>query len=103
VESQTQRGSRDETIDDIAAAVRGVISQHVHRGADDIALDAGLESQLEIDSMAMIQINVSLEERFGIAMPDLAIDAGVSTVRDLVQYIHTRVSEARRWPSGTTW
>ena len=37
--------------------------------------------------MTMIEINVSLEERFGIPMPDMATDHGVETVSDLARFI----------------
>jgi acyl carrier protein len=95
MQPQTARVSKAESIDEIGAAVRGILAHHLHRGADDIPLDAKLEGQLEIDSMAMIEINVSLEERFRIAMPDMAVADSVKTVRDLVNYIHHQLSERR--------
>ena len=80
----------------IATVVRSVIAEQIHRPAAEISLDAKLENQLEIDSMAMIEINVSLEERFGIPMPDMAVDHGVETVRDLARFIAARLPGAQR-------
>ena len=85
---------RDE--DSVAALVQSVIAEHLQRPAASIPLDAKLESQLEIDSMAMIEINVSLEERFGIPMPDMAIDHGVATVRELGRFIAARLPAGPR-------
>jgi acyl carrier protein len=85
---------RDEV--SIAAVVRSVIAEQLHRPAADIPLDAKLENQLEIDSLAMIEINVSLEERFGIPMPDLAVDHGVETVRELARFIASRLPDGPR-------
>ncbi len=80
---------RDEA--SIAAVIRSVIAEHLRRPVADVPLDAKLESQLEIDSMAMIEINVSLEERFGVAMPDMAVDHGVETVAQLAHFIAGRL------------
>jgi acyl carrier protein len=80
----------------VVAIVRSVIAEHLHRPVADVELDAKLENQLEIDSMAMIEINVSLEERFGIPMPDMAIDHGVATVRELGRFIAVRLPAGPR-------
>ena len=80
---------RDE--ESVAALVQSVIAEHLQRPIADVSLDAKLESQLEIDSMAMIEINVSLEERFGVPMPDMAVDHGVETVRELARFIAARL------------
>jgi acyl carrier protein len=87
----THAVSRDE--ESVATVVRSVIAEQLRRPVADIPLDAKLESHLEIDSMAMIEINVSLEERFGVAMPDLAVDHRVETVRELSRFIAARLSE----------
>jgi len=71
----------------VAAIVQSIIARQLQRPAVEIPLDAKLEGQLEIDSMTMIEINVSLEERFGIPMPDMATDHGVETVSDLARFI----------------
>lgn len=97
MQSQSQGVSATkEGIGEIEAAVRAILAQHLHREPGDIPLDAKLEGQLEIDSMAMIEINVSLEERFRIAMPDMAVASTVRTVRDLASYIHRTLGEAAR-------
>lgn len=97
VESQAQSASRSEQgIDEVAEAVRGVIAHHLKVRPEEIALESRLEGELEIDSMAMIEINVSLEERFRVAMPDMAVASSVSTVRDLARFIHAKVAEGKR-------
>lgn len=89
------QGAVPRDVESISAVVRSVIAQHIHRPVSEIPLDAKLESNLDVDSMAMIEINVSLEERFGIAMPDMAVVNDVETVSDLARFIAARLEAAR--------
>lgn len=82
-------------VESIMDIVRSVIAEHIHKPASEIGADAKLESNLAVDSMAMIEINVSLEERFGIAMPDMAAVHDVETVGDLARFIAARLETAR--------
>ena len=77
----------------VALAVKTVIAERMDRPIADIHLDSKLEGQLEIDSFAMIEIGVSLEERFGVTMPDMAIATEIDTVRDIVEHITARLPE----------
>lgn len=97
MESQAQSVSRSDLgIEEVAAIVRGVIAHHLKVRPEEVPLESKLESELEIDSMAMIEINVSLEERFRVAMPDMAVATSVSTVRDLARFIHAKLAEGSR-------
>jgi acyl carrier protein len=82
-------------VESILDIVRSVIAEHIQRPASEIPADAKLEQNLAVDSMAMIEINVSLEERFGIAMPDMAVVHDVETVGDLARFIAARLEAAR--------
>jgi acyl carrier protein len=75
---------------EVAGAVREVVAETLRLSPDAVALDAALEDGLGVDSMAMIEINVGLERRFGFAIrtsfakPE---EIGLRTVGDLVAFV----------------
>lgn len=92
--------SERTSLEDLGRQVREVVAGALQRRVDDVAMNARLESGLGIDSMAMIEINVALEERFHFAMPDMAspAEANLSTVEDLVKLVARELAktEAQR-------
>ncbi len=48
--------------------------------------DAGFTSDLEIDSLTMVEVVVAAEDRFGVRIPDDDV-AGLVTVGDAVAYV----------------
>ena len=50
------------------------------------ALDATFDSELQIDSLTMVEIVVACEERFGVRIPDESLEQ-LKTVGDAVQFI----------------
>ena len=89
-----QRGSTEE----LGQQVRAVVAGALQRPVEEVPLTAMLESGLGIDSMAMIEINVALEERFHFAMPDMASpkEANLETVEDLVKLVSTELEKTDR-------
>jgi acyl carrier protein len=81
--------------DEIGREVRSIIAHALHRGIDEVPLDAKLEAGLGIDSMAMIEINVALETRFNFAMPDMAspAEANLKTVDDVVGLVTKQLAK----------
>lgn len=51
-----------------------------------VALDATFDAELDIDSLTMVEIVVACEERFGVRIPDEALEQ-LKTVGDAVEYI----------------
>ena len=51
-----------------------------------VTLDATFDDALQIDSLTMVEIVVACEERFGVRIPDEALEQ-LKTVGDAVQYI----------------
>jgi acyl carrier protein len=78
--------------DELARAVQDIVAQKVQRPVDEVPLDADLESELGIDSLVMIEINVLLEEQFGVVMPEVGApgELRVRTVRDLAAFVADR-------------
>ena len=86
----------------VANGVRTILAEALKRQAADIPLDADLESGLGIDSMTMIDVSVSLEERFDIALPQFAAprEIAVRTVGDLIAFIEQKVGEVTARSEG---
>ena len=82
--------------------MRTILAEALKRRPGDISLEADLESGLGIDSMTMIDVSVSIEERFDIALPQFAApgEIAVRTVGDLIAFIEKKVGE--RAARGTT-
>ena len=75
--------------------IRTILADALKRRPDDISLDADLESGLGLDSMTMIDVSVSIEERFDIALPQFAApgEIAVRTVGDLIRFVETKVAQ----------
>ncbi|HEY1695529.1 MAG TPA: acyl carrier protein [Polyangiaceae bacterium] len=82
---------------DVPSRVRQIVADTLQRPVGQIPIDAKLESGLGIDSMAMIDIGVSIEEEFEIALPpDLAERVRVETVGDLVRVVEGQLTARGR-------
>jgi acyl carrier protein len=74
--------SRDEIregLSDILEEVAGV-------NPDDVADDKSFTDDLDVDSLAMVEVVVAAEEKFGVKIPDDEV-ANLKTVGDAVSYI----------------
>jgi acyl carrier protein len=100
--------SPDPTLDsnarlgtDVATTVREVLAQYTRRSLDEISLDSRLEHDLELDSFALIEIDVALETSLGFSMDDESDphDLNLHTVGDLVTYVSGRLA-SRKPPEG---
>ncbi len=54
--------------------------------AEKVTLEATFDTELQIDSLTMVEIVVACEERFGVRIPDEALEK-LTTVGDAVQFI----------------
>ncbi|WP_224363448.1 acyl carrier protein [Hyalangium versicolor] len=88
-------------LEEIGREVRNIIAGALKKPVEQIPLTASLESGLGIDSMAMIEINIALEERFRFAMPDMAspAEANLRTVEDLARFVAKLLSQQKGKPS----
>jgi acyl carrier protein len=80
---------------DVSRAVQSVLAEKLQRPVDEIRPDAYLESDLNVDSMSMIQVNIALEEQFQITMPEFveADEINVHTVSDLAEFVEARIEK----------
>jgi acyl carrier protein len=71
--------------------VKSVIVETVNCAEDSVVLDADLKEDLSIDSLDAVELNMALEEKFGITISDDDLTTFV-TVKDIVDYIDKKVA-----------
>lgn len=82
----------------IALEVRRILAETLHAPIESIGMDDSLdESRLGVDSLALIKLNVVLEERFDITLPDFVATeaAPPRTVQDVVSIVSGCVAARR--------
>ena len=83
---------------EVADAVRRIVAERQGVDVEAVRTESALADDLGVDSLGMIEIGVSLEERFGLRMPDAATpdELGIVTVGDLVGLAMERLQEVAR-------
>jgi acyl carrier protein len=78
----------------VVEAVRAALARTQDLSPHEIRLDADLEADLGLDSMALIEVNIAIEERLGVPVPaGETPEAAVRTVADLVAFVEARTGE----------
>ncbi len=78
----TVPASREE----IVAGLAEVLEEVAGTPADAVKPEAAFDKDLDVDSLTMVEVVVACEERFGVRIPDEALE-GLRTVGDAVDYI----------------
>jgi acyl carrier protein len=71
---------------DVLAGLKEIVVEVAGISADLIELDKNFTVDLEVDSLSMVEVVVAAEERFGVKIPDDAVE-GLATVGDAVNFI----------------
>ena len=71
---------------DVMAGLIEVLDEVAGTPADKVTLEATFLDDLDIDSLTMVEIVVACEERFGVRIPDEALE-NLKTVGDAVTFI----------------
>ncbi len=66
--------------------VRDLIVDMLSLEKDDVQLDSNLFDDLGADSLDAVELNMALEEKTGISIPDDDLKE-MKTVRDIVEYV----------------
>lgn len=74
---------------DIEAQIKEIISEQLDVSEGDIELAKSFTDDLGADSLAIVELVLALEEKFGVKIPDDEVD-GIKTVGDAVSYIKTK-------------
>ena len=74
------------TTQDIVAGLASVLEEVAGTPLDKVVPEAAFEKDLDIDSLTMVEVVVACEEKFGVRIPDEALE-NMTTVGDAVTYI----------------
>ena len=70
--------------------IQKIIAEELCVEQDRIPLQADFLEDLEMDSLDVVEIIMSLEDEFGVEIPDDEIE-GIKTVEDLVNYLANKL------------
>ncbi|MDR1766993.1 MAG: acyl carrier protein [Propionibacteriaceae bacterium] len=74
------------TTEEIRAQLAELVNEIVGTPAEEVQLDKSFVDDLDVDSLAMVEIIVACEEKFGVKIPDEE-SKNLVTVGDAVAYI----------------
>ena len=66
--------------------VRDIIVDTLSCSIDDVTMEASLADDLGADSLDAVELNMALEDKLGVSIPDEEL-AGMKTVGDIVAYL----------------
>ena len=80
--------------DEVALAVRRALAKVLARPLEEIRAECALEADLGLDSMALIEVNIAIEEQLRVAVPaGETPELAVRTVDDLVAFVRERAGQ----------
>ena len=71
---------------DVLTGLAEVLEEVSGVPAEKVTREATFDNDLEVDSLTMVEVVVACEERFGVRIPDEALEQ-LKTVGDAVQFI----------------
>lgn len=78
--------------DEIEKKVIEVMAKMLHRDPGKIRLESTLADDLEMDSFTALEMLFELEDQYGMEIPDEEVE-NFKTVRDIVEYVASRLEE----------
>ncbi|MBX9397645.1 acyl carrier protein [Streptomyces sp. TRM72054] len=83
--------SADTLDQELFGAVAGLLVEIAEIPAEDITPEARFRDDLDVDSLLMVEFGVSIEDRFGVAIPDDEFTQ-LHTVGELVAFVQRHKS-----------
>ena len=74
------------TQQDILAGFAEIVNEIAGVAADDVKLDKTFIDDLDLDSLTMVEVATSAEDKFGVQIPDDDLK-DLKTVRDAVDFV----------------
>ena len=71
---------------DLLAGLAEVLHEVAGTPPEKVVPSASFDKDLDVDSLSMVEVVVACEERFGVAIPDEALES-MTTVGDAITYI----------------
>jgi acyl carrier protein len=72
--------------------LKKIIAEQLSVSEEDITPDAHFIEDLNADSLDLVELMMSLEEEFGVKIPDEDVDK-IQTVQDAIDYLHEHMNE----------
>ena len=77
------------TTEEIRAGLAEVVEEVTGIPADDVQLDKSFVDDLDVDSLSMVEVVVSAEDKVGVSIPDEQVK-NLKTVGDAVAFIESQ-------------
>ncbi len=78
------------TTEEIRAQLADIVNDVAGVPVEDVQLDKSFVDDLDVDSLAMVEIIVGCEEKFGVTIPD-EDSKNLKTVGDAVAYVEAHL------------
>ena len=78
------------TREEVFEHVKGILVETLSGDEDKVTMDARFQADLETDSLDLVELVMTMEEKFGIKITDEEA-ADIKTVGDAVDFVMTRV------------
>ena len=88
--SPEQAGNEEQEPDPLFDAFREISSEILGVDPDTVAYGSRLKEDLDADSLDLVEIAMGVEERFGIKVPDEALE-WIETVKDVLDVIERQL------------
>lgn len=79
------------TRDEIYEALKKTLVEELEIDAGKITLEAEFKSDLDADSLHLIELAMELEDNYGVSIPDEAA-LELTTVGSVVEYLHDKLA-----------
>ena len=81
------------TSQDILASFASIVEEFIGVPTEEVTPDAHLVKDLDIDSLSMVEIVMSAQDKFGVQIPDEELK-NLQTVGDVVSYVQRSLVSA---------
>ena len=71
--------------------VREIVVETLNCDMEDVTMEASLAEDLNADSLDAVELNLALEDAFGISIPDEDLEQ-MKTVRSIVEYVEAHAA-----------
>jgi acyl carrier protein len=78
------------TIEELKTKVVTVIAEQLQKKVEEVKPELKVVEDLKVDDLDYVEIIMTLEEEFGIEIPDEDLDK-ITTVEDLIAYVYSKL------------
>ncbi|MGO8684134.1 MAG: acyl carrier protein [Thermoleophilia bacterium] len=80
------------TRDEIFAQIKSILVETLSVDEDKVSMEARFQEDLETDSLDLVELIMTMEEKFGIKISDEEA-AAIKTVGDAVEFVEKRIAQ----------